>query len=68
MELISACRRPANDLIKVLKTMISVAAVKQYQPVPQQVDESDAGAAGSTAVPVDQVDGAERGHAGRAHR
>jgi len=42
MELISACRRPADDLIKVLKTMISVAAEKQRQPVPQVVDGSDA--------------------------
>jgi hypothetical protein len=28
IELISACRRPANDLIKILKTMISVATEK----------------------------------------
>ncbi|SPF42723.1 hypothetical protein SBA4_2970013 [Candidatus Sulfopaludibacter sp. SbA4] len=42
MEVISACRRPATDLIKVLKTMISLAAAKQRQPVPRLVVGSDA--------------------------
>jgi len=45
IEVISACRRPADDLIKVLKTMISVAGVKQCQTVPQLVDQTEASAA-----------------------
>ena len=43
-EVIAVCRRPANDLIKILKTMIWVAAVKQCQPVRQQVDGTEASA------------------------